>query len=171
WRTDSLKNHEATLEAVRQTAQEQVPFNVQKYLDEFSRALASEVRMLLDEVGKLREERRTMQFELAYLFEIRSKYEGNGIFNQGWQPTTGPFAPQPQVPPPPPPPPEPEPPRAPAWHPANPPKGSRISKKGGTGKKAKEAAAAAATQAPPAAAPAGPRAQVASWSTWQGMSV
>jgi hypothetical protein len=32
-----------------------------QYLDEFSRALASEVRMLLGEVGKLREERRGLQ--------------------------------------------------------------------------------------------------------------
>lgn len=108
--------------------------------------------------------------ELAYLFEVRSKYEPNGIFNQDWHPTTGPFAPQAQPPPPPPPPAEPEPPRPSAWHQANPPKGSRISKKGGTGKKAKEAAAAATapTPAAPPVAPAGPRAQVASWSTWQG---
>jgi hypothetical protein len=32
-----------------------------QYLDEFSKALASEVRMLLGEVGKLREERRNIQ--------------------------------------------------------------------------------------------------------------
>jgi hypothetical protein len=32
-----------------------------QYLDEFSKALASEVRMLLGEVGKLREEKRALQ--------------------------------------------------------------------------------------------------------------
>ena len=32
-----------------------------QYLDEFSKALATEVRMLLGEVGKLREERRNIQ--------------------------------------------------------------------------------------------------------------
>jgi hypothetical protein len=67
------------MEVVRSTANEQVPFNVQgvssllhvfpvqslihssQYLDEFSRALATEVRMLLGEVGKIREERRALQ--------------------------------------------------------------------------------------------------------------
>lgn len=29
WRADSLRQHEETIEAVRSTAQEQVPFNVQ----------------------------------------------------------------------------------------------------------------------------------------------
>jgi hypothetical protein len=32
-----------------------------QYLDEFSQALAAEVRMLLGEVGKIREERRALQ--------------------------------------------------------------------------------------------------------------
>jgi len=32
-----------------------------QYLDEFSQALASEVRMLLGEVGRIREERRALQ--------------------------------------------------------------------------------------------------------------
>jgi hypothetical protein len=32
-----------------------------KYLDEFSKSLATEVRMLLNEVSKLREERRNIQ--------------------------------------------------------------------------------------------------------------
>lgn len=82
WRSDTRSHHEETIAAVRHTASEQVPFNVQgvsrnfrnlppgtrlslmflifKYLDEFNRALASEVRMLLGEVGKLREERRAL---------------------------------------------------------------------------------------------------------------
>lgn len=38
-----------------------------QYLDEFSKALASEVRMLLGEVGKLREERRALQ---QYVYSI-----------------------------------------------------------------------------------------------------
>ena len=32
-----------------------------QYLDDFSRALATEVRMLLGEVGRIREERRALQ--------------------------------------------------------------------------------------------------------------
>jgi len=39
-----------------------------QYLDEFSKALAAEVRMLLGEVGKLREERRNLQQYVSYLF-------------------------------------------------------------------------------------------------------
>lgn len=77
WRADSARQHEEIIEAVRSTAQEQIPFNLQgvsgvpvwarskrlmiesiQYLDEFGKALATEVRMLLGEVGRLREERR-----------------------------------------------------------------------------------------------------------------
>lgn len=50
-----------TIEAVKATANEQVPYNVQGYLDEFSRSLATEVRMLLSEVGKLREDKRNLE--------------------------------------------------------------------------------------------------------------
>lgn len=32
-----------------------------RYINDFSKALASEVRILLDEVGKLRDERRALQ--------------------------------------------------------------------------------------------------------------
>lgn len=71
------RNREETLAAIRETANEQVPYNVQgvsyvsstapapthyyQYLDEFSKSLANEVRMLLNEVGKLREEKRNVQ--------------------------------------------------------------------------------------------------------------
>jgi hypothetical protein len=78
WRNDSARNREETLAAIRETANEQVPYNVQgvscysvrrpcvsshskQYLDEFSKSLANEVRMLLNEVGKLREEKRNVQ--------------------------------------------------------------------------------------------------------------
>lgn len=84
WRADCAKQHEDTVNAVRLTASEQVPFNVQgvsymmtdnwidfdlgiQYLDDFSKALASEVRILLGEVGKLREERRSLQLYVPQL--------------------------------------------------------------------------------------------------------
>ena len=84
WRADSNRQHEETISAVRATANEQVPYNVQgvrtiyfcletpltptlQYIDEFSKALATEVRMLLGEVGKLREERRNIQQCVAIL--------------------------------------------------------------------------------------------------------
>ncbi|KAI0290752.1 hypothetical protein B0F90DRAFT_578875 [Multifurca ochricompacta] len=38
--------------------------------------------MLLGEVGKLREERRNIQFEIGTLLCLRSKYETGGMFTQ-----------------------------------------------------------------------------------------
>jgi len=98
---DSARQHEATVEAVRSTTQEQVPFNVQGYLDESSKALAPEVRMLLGEVGKLREERRSLQFELGYLMCMKSKYGPGGDFEPDWKPPTGGPGGPPANPPPP----------------------------------------------------------------------
>ncbi|KAG2159394.1 uncharacterized protein EDB93DRAFT_1115448 [Suillus bovinus] len=117
WRAEGERRHEDTLEAVRATAREQVPFNVQVYLDEFSKALATEVRMLLGEVGKLREERRNIQHELGYLMMMKAKYGPGGEFDPEWKPPMpGPGGPEPPPPPeaPPPPPDEPGPTR-PAW--------------------------------------------------------
>ena len=50
-----------TIEAVKATANEQVPYNVQGYLAEFSRTLATEVRVVLSEVDKLREDKRDLE--------------------------------------------------------------------------------------------------------------
>lgn len=53
-----------------------------KYLDEFSKALAAEVRMLLGEVGKLREERRNLQqyvYEFPLISPCSHGYQRNGI--------------------------------------------------------------------------------------------
>lgn len=89
WRADCAQHHQETIESVRSTANEQVPFNVQGYLDEFSKALATEVRMLLGEVGKLREERRGLQHELGYLLFMKSKYGPGGEFDGDWKPPPG----------------------------------------------------------------------------------
>ena len=61
WRADSTRQHEETINAVRATAQEMVPYNLTGYLDEFSKALAGEIRTLLGEVGRLHEQKRTLQ--------------------------------------------------------------------------------------------------------------
>jgi hypothetical protein len=71
-------------------------------LDEFSKALASEVRMLLGEVGKLREEKRALQqlvklitrlrlscpdelcSEIGTLLTLKSKYGPGGEFDPDW---------------------------------------------------------------------------------------
>ncbi|KAF9255250.1 hypothetical protein L218DRAFT_884584 [Marasmius fiardii PR-910] len=163
WREDCERHHHETLEAVRSTADEQIPFNVQGYLDEFSKALATEVRILLGEVGKLREERRGLQHEIGYLLCIRSKYGPGGEFEGDWRPAPGqpggppldPPAPPPEAPAPPP-----EPPVArPAWRNVYP----RRSRK-------KKEAAAAAPAADPQSSQlpqTNPRAQAQSWVQWQ----
>ncbi|KAH9169357.1 hypothetical protein EDB89DRAFT_2073048 [Lactarius sanguifluus] len=117
WREETDKQHKELLDTVQSTANERVPFNVQGYLDEFSKSLATEVRMLLGEVGKLREERRNIQFEIGTLLCLRSKYETGGMFDPDWKPSTGPLAPQQpaDLPPDEPPAPGPEPPRPGAW--------------------------------------------------------
>jgi hypothetical protein len=83
-RAEGMQRHEDTLNAVRAAAQEQVHFNVQGYLDDFSKTLAAEVRMLLSEVGKLREDRRALWYELSCLFALKSKYGPGGEFDPDW---------------------------------------------------------------------------------------
>ncbi|KAF9647115.1 hypothetical protein BDM02DRAFT_3251176 [Thelephora ganbajun] len=95
WRNDTARNREETLAAIRETANEQVPYNVQGYLDEFSKSLANEVRMLLNEVGKLREEKRNVQFELGTLLTLRAKYRPGGEFDPDWYDQAPPEAPPP----------------------------------------------------------------------------
>ncbi|KAJ7130233.1 hypothetical protein C8R44DRAFT_613736 [Mycena epipterygia] len=153
WRADCTRQHEETIQAVRSTAQEQVEFNVQGYLDDFSKALASEVRMLLGEVGKLREERRALQHELGYLLCMKAKYGPGGEFEPDWKPPPGaPGGPPLDVPPPPPPPDLPQ--ARPGW---------RTVTQRPTARKPKKKDAAP----PPQAHGPDPRRQVQSWATWQ----
>ncbi|KAH0831167.1 hypothetical protein J3R83DRAFT_13743 [Lanmaoa asiatica] len=169
WRADSNRQHQETISAVRATANEQVPYNVQGYLDEFSKALATEVRMLLGEVGKLREERRNIQHELGYLMMMKSKYGPGGEFDPEWfvvlfsfslavaheHSRKPPMAPGPAPPPPPapdvPPPPEDIQPIRPAWRTVPQRSSRRIRKR---------------QDAPPPEPVPEPR-QVHSWVTWQ----
>ncbi|KAJ7246101.1 hypothetical protein B0H12DRAFT_1126792 [Mycena haematopus] len=158
WRADSTRAHEETIAAVQSTAHEQVNFNVQGYLDEFSKALASEVRMLLGEVGKLREERRALQHELGYLLSIQSKYGAGGEFEPDWKPAPGAPGGPPLYPVPPPPLPEPEF-AKPAWR-------TVINRRPAEQRKTNRRDAAP----PPAGAPeaaSDPRRQVGSWASWQ----
>ncbi|KAI0692709.1 hypothetical protein BC835DRAFT_31457 [Cytidiella melzeri] len=71
-RADSQRHLEEILGAVRSTAQEQVPFNISGYLDEFSKTLAKEVRQLLTEVNELVENKTRLQFEIATLMEFKA---------------------------------------------------------------------------------------------------
>ncbi|KLO15565.1 hypothetical protein SCHPADRAFT_824638 [Schizopora paradoxa] len=84
WRAESERQHNATIEAVKATAQEMVPYNLTGYLDEFSKALAGEIRTLLGEVGRLHEQKRSLQFEIHTLFHLHSQYGPGGQFEPDW---------------------------------------------------------------------------------------
>ncbi|KAG6809546.1 hypothetical protein H0H92_015844 [Tricholoma furcatifolium] len=62
------------------------PVQPPKYLNDFSKALAGEVRILLAEVGKLRDERRALQFEIAELMQMKSKHGAGGEYSPNWMP-------------------------------------------------------------------------------------
>jgi hypothetical protein len=53
-------------------------------MNEFSRALAGEVTLLLQEVGKLREERRNIHHEIGCLNSLKEKYNAGGEFDPDW---------------------------------------------------------------------------------------
>ncbi|KAF8632825.1 hypothetical protein AX15_001655 [Amanita polypyramis BW_CC] len=78
-----------------------------RYINDFSKALAGEVRILLAEVGKLRDERRALQYEIAELMAVKSKHGAGGEYSPDWRPSNlkaveGPPDPNPVPPPPPP---------------------------------------------------------------------
>ncbi|KAJ7142685.1 hypothetical protein C8R44DRAFT_194186 [Mycena epipterygia] len=58
-----------------------------KYINDFSKALAGEMKILLAEVGKLRDEKRALQFEIAELMSIKAKHS-EGLYAPGWEPGT-----------------------------------------------------------------------------------
>jgi hypothetical protein len=53
-------------------------------MNEFSRALAGEVTLLLQETGKLREEKRNIQHEIGCLHSLVEKYNPGGEFDPDW---------------------------------------------------------------------------------------
>ncbi|KAJ7079743.1 hypothetical protein B0H15DRAFT_924492 [Mycena belliarum] len=72
-----------------------------KYLNDFSKALAGEVRILLAEVGQLRDERRALQFEIAELMSVKSKHGAGGEYSPEWRPKPDeapPAPPEPEAP-------------------------------------------------------------------------
>ncbi|KAK6984795.1 hypothetical protein R3P38DRAFT_3231155 [Favolaschia claudopus] len=66
----------------QQQMQTQMQQGAPKYMADFSKALAFEVKILLEEVGKLRDEKRALQFEIEELRGIRARHsagiEGGG---------------------------------------------------------------------------------------------
>lgn len=69
----NVNQHQQTQAAAKNWAREQVAFNLSGYLDDFSKALSSEVRALLKEVGDLRETRRALYYELAELLLLKGR--------------------------------------------------------------------------------------------------
>ncbi|PPR01066.1 hypothetical protein CVT26_016013 [Gymnopilus dilepis] len=63
----------------------QLPNNRNITMD-FTKGIAAEVRVLLAEIGKLRDERRQLQYEIAELMAVRSKFSPNGEFQPEWRP-------------------------------------------------------------------------------------
>lgn len=152
-----------------------VPFSptaTPKYLNDFSKALASEVRILLQEVGKLRDERRALQHEIAELMAVKAKHSAGGEYSPDWRPKylpeelMPPAGPPPGPPGPPAPPPPgdgdevPDAPARPGWRTVVKRPEPRARRKG-------KAAAAAATPPPPPPAIEAPRPELPSWAQWR----
>ncbi|KAJ3477042.1 hypothetical protein NLI96_g10734 [Meripilus lineatus] len=57
-----------------------------KYMNDFTKALSVEVKLLLEEVGKLRDERRMLQYEIAELMALKSKHGAGGEYIPDWAP-------------------------------------------------------------------------------------
>ncbi|PVG03784.1 hypothetical protein CPB86DRAFT_810354 [Serendipita vermifera] len=98
YRDQSALHNNATVEAVRAAVAQHVPMDIKAHLNEFSKSLAEEVRLLLREVGKLREEKRNIQYEIGCMLCLKSKYGPGGEFDPEWKPTTGPLTGGPPMP-------------------------------------------------------------------------
>ncbi|EJD41560.1 hypothetical protein AURDEDRAFT_186512 [Auricularia subglabra TFB-10046 SS5] len=121
-----------------------------KYLNDFSKALAGEVRILLQEVGKLRDERRQLQQDISELMAIKARH---GADVAAWV--------KPEAPPP-----EPEPaPAEPAPAIEAKPGWKTVHKKPERKPKAPKALPPPATPAPPP--PPDPTKNLPSWATWR----
>ncbi|KAJ7235251.1 hypothetical protein C8J57DRAFT_1471486 [Mycena rebaudengoi] len=125
-----------------------------KYINDFSKALAVEVKILLEEVGKLRDEKRALQYEIAELMSIKSKHSADGAYSAGWHPPAPP----------------PEPPAEPAPPPGPAPGGWRtVHAAHAPGKRRLLRGAPAAPTPPPAAAPTPAPAppNLPAWAQWR----
>ncbi|OCH94563.1 hypothetical protein OBBRIDRAFT_99183 [Obba rivulosa] len=163
WAEECKRYHDDTVAQVKATANEQVPFNVRGYLEEFSRSLASEVRMLLNEVGRLREEKRNLEYQLGCLMCMKAKYGPGGEFDPDWRPSTGPCAAAPEASAPEapaPPPEEPQQPVRPGWR-------TVPTRLGRRSRRSQSAAPPDPGPSAPPPPPAQPRPPISSWATWQ----
>ncbi|KAF9462191.1 hypothetical protein BDZ94DRAFT_1261734 [Collybia nuda] len=129
-----------------------------KYLNDFSKALAGEVRILLAEVGKLRDERRQLQYEIAELMNLKSKHGAGGEYAPDWRPKIE--GPPPEEPPPPPAIEDAPPPQArPGWR--------VIHKRPERRERPLKIQAAPTSAQAPAPAPEPPRPELPAWAQWR----
>ncbi|KAJ7235011.1 hypothetical protein B0H12DRAFT_1027699 [Mycena haematopus] len=144
-----------------------------RYINDFSKALAGEVKILLAEVGKLRDEKRALQFEIAELMSIKAKHSADGVYAPGWAPVrhlpTLPYKranpnhriesqPPPEAPAAPEPPAAPPAPAPPGWRTVHAPRAAR---------RKPLALPAAAPPPPPAPAPPAPAPDMPAWAQWR----
>jgi len=61
-------------------------FGNRNTVNDFTKGMAQEVRYLLSEIGKLRDQRRQLQYEIAELMAVRSKFSESGEFQPEWKP-------------------------------------------------------------------------------------
>lgn len=57
-----------------------------KQINEIARAISIEVRDLLDEVGRLRDQRRQLQYEIAQIMSGKSQHGAGGEYVPDWRP-------------------------------------------------------------------------------------
>ncbi|KAJ7476321.1 hypothetical protein B0H11DRAFT_2426760 [Mycena galericulata] len=129
-----------------------------KYINDFSKALAGEMKILLAEVGKLRDEKRALQFEIAELMSIKAKHSADGVYEPGWRPPPPEEAP---------PPPEPAPPPAPApggWRTVHAP---HVPRRRQQQLALRASPAPAPAPAPPPPPPAAPAPNLPAWAQWR----
>ncbi|KAH9474452.1 hypothetical protein JR316_0012911 [Psilocybe cubensis] len=115
--------------------------------------IAAEVRILLADIGKLRDERRQLQYEIAELMAVRSKFSANGEFQPEWRP------PAIEAPPPP------EPPLAIEAPPQAKPGWRVVHKK--PERKARTTPKMVGPPPPATPAPEAPKPQVPAWAQWR----
>ncbi|KAI0030150.1 hypothetical protein K488DRAFT_88043 [Vararia minispora EC-137] len=139
-----------------------------RYIADFSKALASEVRILLQEVGELRDERRRLQQEIAELMAVKSKHGAGGDYSHEWMSEFQRLTIEPPPPGAPPPPPAEEPVLAvarPAWRTVQKKPDAPTPSAVAARRRAGKGAAAAPTPPPPPPEP--PKPELPSWAQWK----
>jgi len=134
-------------------------FGNRNTVNDFTKGMAQEVRYLLSEIGKLRDQRRQLQYEIAELMAVRSKFSESGEFQPEWKP---PMPEAIEAPPQPPPGPEPVLETKPAWRRVS---AQRPERKARTQPKA--IAPAQTTPAGPAPDADTSKSEVPAWAQWR----